>query len=60
MFGHLCEKGGWHNDLCHPRGWLGLGWRETLRGVGAGDEGRTVEDVLLHSFGLAVCAANFG
>ena len=31
-----------------------------LRGVGAGDEGRTVEDVLLCSFGLAVCTADFG
>ena len=31
-----------------------------LRGVGAGDEGRTVEDVLLCSLSLAVCAADFG
>ena len=31
-----------------------------LRGVGAGNEGGTVEDVLLRSFGLAVRAANFG
>ena len=38
----------------------GLGWRGTLRGAGAGDEGRTVEDVLLRALGLAVCTANFG
>ena len=31
-----------------------------LRGVGAGDEGGTVEDVLLRAPGLAVCAADFG
>ena len=31
-----------------------------LRGVGAGDEGRTVEDVLLCSLSLAVRAADFG
>ena len=31
-----------------------------LRGVGAGDEGRTVENVLLCSLGLAVCTADFG
>ena len=32
----------------------------TLRAVGSGDEGRTVENVLLCSLSLAVCAANFG
>ena len=31
-----------------------------LGGVGAGDEGGTVEDVLLRAPGLAVCAADFG
>ena len=31
-----------------------------LRGVGAGDEGRTVEDVLLCSLSLAICTADFG
>ena len=31
-----------------------------LRCIGAGDEGRTVEDVLLRALGLAVRAADFG
>ena len=31
-----------------------------LRGIGAGDEGRTVEDVLLRAPGLAICTADFG
>ena len=40
---------------------LMVGWdRGTLRGVGAGDEGGTAEDVLLRAPGLAVCAAGFG
>ena len=31
-----------------------------LCGVGAGNEGGTVEDALLRALGLAVCTANFG
>ena len=56
----ILQKEGWRNDLCHPRGGLRLGWRGTLRGVGAGDEGGTAEDVLLRAPGLAVRAAGFG
>ena len=54
------EKRGWRGVSHHPRGGLGSGRRGTLRGAGAGDEGRTVEDVLLRSLGLAVCTTDFG
>ena len=54
------EKRGWRDGSRHPRGGLGLGRRGTLRGAGAGDEGRTVEDVLLRALDLAVHVAGFG
>ena len=53
-------KGRWHDDLCHPRGGLGLGWRGTLRGVSAGNERGTVEDIFQRSFDLVVRTASFG
>ena len=54
------EKMGWRDGSRHPRGGLGLGWRAAHRKAGVGDGGGVVEDVLLCSLGLAVCAADFG
>ena len=45
-----------HNNSCHP--WA-IDPKMKLE-IWYGDEGGTVEDVLLRSFGLAVCAADFG